>query len=60
MSHVVRSEPEFADLGRTHGVRGNVTLLFHWATVNGTGTEGSTHAKRLVGYEVLLMWKVGS
>ena len=51
MSHVVRSEPELPTLVEPTGLE---------ATVTGTGTEGSAHAKRLVGYEVLLMWKVGS
>ena len=60
MSHVVRSEPELPTLVEPAGLEAMLRSYFHWTAVNGTGTEGSTLAKRLVRYEVLLMWKVGS
>ena len=42
------------------GVRGNVTFLFYGTTFNRIRTEESALAKRLVGYEMLFVWKVGS
>ena len=59
MSQVVKGEPAPPTTVEPTGLE---TLLQTYFTglVDGTGTEGPTNAKKLVGCNVFLMWETGS